>query len=52
MGMGVGMVLMGSDHPGGGTAVYNSTRSDICLANVSGQALGARSSAKQYHPLR
>ncbi len=51
-GTGMGVILMGSNHPKGGTAAYNSTLSAIYNANVSGQAFGAWSSADQYHPLR
>jgi hypothetical protein len=43
---------MCSANPGGGTLVYNSTLSVICLANVSRQAFGAWSSDEQYHPFR
>ncbi len=38
-GTGVGMMLMGSDHPTGGTAVYSATLSAICNTNDPGRLL-------------
>jgi hypothetical protein len=50
-GTGMGVTLMGSDHPMGGASMYNATLSAICDANVSRQDFVARFSANQYHPL-